>query len=77
MLSMRERIGVAPVGETWQSMDVSGWNTCSTFDLVVFFSFRFFVQIIFALRPATAHVLRVRRGFAGRFRLSLIAAVSP
>src|SRR5450759_185546 len=37
----------------------------------------FFVDIVLELRPATGHVLRVRRGLVDRFRLALIAAVAP
>jgi hypothetical protein len=49
----------------------------SYFRLSCILSFRFFVHIVFELRPATGHVLRVRRDLADRFRLSLIAAVAP
>src|SRR5258708_18730520 len=49
----------------------------SYFRLGCVLSFRFFVHIVFELRPAAGHVLRVRRGLVDGLRLALIAAVAP
>jgi len=50
---------------------------CSYFRLSCVLSSRFFVHIVFELRPATGHILRVRRGLVDRIRLALIATVAP
>src|SRR5258707_11913144 len=49
----------------------------SYFRLGCVLSFRFFVHIVFELRPAAGHVLRVWRGLVDGLRLALIAAVAP
>src|SRR6202051_5015862 len=49
----------------------------SYFRLGCVLSFRFFVDIVFELRPAAGHVLGVWRGLLDRLRLALIAAVAP
>jgi hypothetical protein len=49
----------------------------SYFRLRCVLSFRFFVHIVFELRPAAGHVLRVWRGLLDRLRLALITAVTP
>jgi len=49
----------------------------SYFRLSCVLSSRFLVHIVFELRPATGHILRVRRGLVDRIRLALIATVAP
>src|SRR6267142_2270230 len=49
----------------------------SYFRLGCVLSFRFFVHIVFELRLAAGHVLRVWRGLVDGLRLALIAAVAP
>src|SRR5712671_3199666 len=46
----------------------------SYFRLGCVLSFRFFVHIVFELRPAAGHVLRVWRGLVDGLRLALISA---
>jgi hypothetical protein len=49
----------------------------SYFRLSCLLSSRFFVHIVFELRPATGHILRVRRDLVDRIRLALIVTFAP
>src|SRR5258708_35010376 len=49
----------------------------SYFRLSCVLSFRFFVDMVFELRSAAGHCLRLCRGLLDRLRVALISAVPP